>query len=211
MTKAKTKGAWLRIRKAGGRPKKPGPRENGGRPQRPTTAERAEDATRTAAQARLMRLGYPDTPEGRKAALSPLCGDPLGMCIVALRPSAREQLDLWGIWQDISAAKRNWQQRVTGTNPNPQAAAIAMLPEPMQTDDAHSVDLRTAEERDEAAKRRWYYWLDLLMELPPDQRRALRGHLDGFALPIWDDDDHRPTATGAAAVRALDNLHEMAT
>ena len=210
MTKAKTKGAWLRARKAG-RPRKAGPRHPGGKLVQPRDAERAEEATRTAAQARLARLGYPDSPEARRAALNPLCGDPLGMCIVALRPSARAQLDLWGTWQEISSAKRNWQQRVASTNPTPRSAAVAFLPEAIQTDDAHSVDLRTAEERDEAARRRWHYWLDLMMELRPVERQALQGHLDGFTLPIWCDDSHRPTRVGAAAVRALQTLRDLAT
>jgi hypothetical protein len=207
MTKAKTKGQRIRLR--AGRKPKPGKREPNGQPKRPGVAERAEEATRTAVQARLARLGYPDTPEARLAAQSPLAGDPLGRCIMAMIPSRRSQDELKSVWQDISAAKQNWQQRYAGTNPNPQAAAIAMLPEPMQTDDSHSIDLRTPEERDAAAVRGWEFWLALLMELPPSDRHALRGYLDGYGLPLWRDECHAPTLSGAAAVRALVALHKM--
>ena len=183
-------------------------REPNGRAQRPTVAEQADAATEAAAIARLRILGAPDSPEARKAALSPLCGDPLGMCIVRLAPDPRRQMDLWSVWQAMSQAKRNWQQRIIGANPNPQSAAIAMLSDPMQTDDSHTIDTRTAEERDRGAIRAWDYWLALLMELPPAERHALRGHLDGYGLPLWE--NARPTRVGIAAVvglRAIAAMH----
>jgi len=136
-----------------------------------------------------------------------LAASDIGRCIRYMRPGAQDRRDLLTIWQGLSAAKQNWQQRITSSNPNPQAAAIAMLPEPMQTDTGHSVDLRTAEERDNAANRVWYHWMALLMELPPGERHALRGHLDGYADTIWCADTHTPTHTGALAVKGLVRLH----
>jgi hypothetical protein len=206
MTKAATVGL-KRRRKRVGRPKANVNREPNGRAQRPTVAEQADSATETAATARLRILGTRDSPEARKAALSPLCGDPLGLCLVRLMPDPRRQMDLWGVWHAMSQAKRNWQQRITGTNPNPQSAAIAMLPDAMQTDDAHSIDTRTAEERDRGAIRAWDYWLALLMDLPPAERHALRGHLDGYGLPLWA--EARPTRAGIAAVAGLKAVAAM--
>jgi hypothetical protein len=142
-----------------------------------------------------------------------LASSDMGRCIrflardQAKKPREASRADLLTVWQGISAAKQNWQQRITSSNPNPQAAAIAMLPETMQTDTGHSVDLRTADERDNAARRVWYHWLALLMELPPGERHALRGHLDGYEAPIWCADNHAPTHTGALAVKALAKLH----
>lgn len=80
----------------------------------------------------------------------------------------------------------------------------------METDQGHSVDLRSTEERDEAARRGWHYWLALLMELSPGERHALRGHLDGYGLDLWSEERAAPTRTGAMAVKALDKLHDVA-
>jgi hypothetical protein len=205
VTKAKTQGQ--RRRSKVGRPAKAGKREPSGRAQRPTAAQQADSAQETALTARLRRFGHPDTPEGRKAAQSALFEAPVGCCIAAMVPSLRAQLDLWAVFCDLAQAKRNWQQRVTSTNPNPQAAAIAMLPDAMQADEGHSIDLRTPQERDEAASRVWHYWLAMLMDLPPAERHALRGEIDGYGLRLWDEENRRPTMTGAMAVKGLQALH----
>lgn len=136
-----------------------------------------------------------------------LAGEDLGRCIRAMCPNDRDRRNLLNTWQAISASKRNWDQRIIGAQPNPQAAALAMLPEAMQTDQSLTVDLRNAEERDESARRSWMAWLDSLMALPADQRHALRGHIDGYAAVLWDADALRPTRTGALAVAALSALH----
>lgn len=199
MTKARTKGRKRRERKItlpGGQ----SVAQRIGQGRRTDLDREPADAVALATRARLTGCAIED-------ARDPLCGTDMGRCIRAMIPDRREQRDLLDTWQAISASKRNWQQRVTGTNPNPQAAAIAMLPEAMQTNDSHSVDLRTAEERDEAAKRSWMHWLAALMALPAEQRHALRGHIDGYALPIWDVDRLQPTRTGALAVKALSALH----
>jgi hypothetical protein len=164
------------------------------------TAEPPADAVALAYRARLSNC---TTEEARDV----LASSDIGRCIRAMRPGVQDRRDLMTVWQGLSAAKQNWQQRITSTNPNPQAAAISMLPDPVQTDTGHSVDLRTADERDSAANRVWYHWLALLMELPPGERHALRGHLDGYGLTLWCPDTHTPTHTGALAVKGLARLH----
>lgn len=166
----------------------------------------ADDAPATALRARCKRLGLEFTPATRKLAQAPQAGDDLGLCIMAIAPSRREQDDLWSIWQAISSAKRNWQQRITSTNPSPQSAALAMMPEAIATDDAHSIDTRTAEDRDIGAIRAWHYWNALLIELAPGLRHALRGHLDGYGLPLW---RAAPTDHGRSAVAALRALFAL--
>jgi choline dehydrogenase-like flavoprotein len=178
-------------------------------PQRPTgrdrrhTNQRADpaDAVALAVRARLTGCSVEE-------ARDVLAASDMGRCVRAMIPADRDRRELFGAWQAISAAKRQHDLRIIGADPNPQSAAIAMMPDAMQTDTGHSVDLRTAEERDEAARRVWYRWLELLMALPGEQRHALRGHLDGYAAPLWDADELRPTRTGALAVKALRVLHE---
>jgi hypothetical protein len=207
LTKAKTKAQRRVIRV--GRPRKSGKREPSGQPQRPSVAERAEEVTQSAIQARLSRAGKDDTPEARKDAMRPLYGDDLGLCIMAVFPSPTTQNHLWGTWQDVCAAKRNWQQRITSTNPSPQSAVIAMLPEPMQADTSHSVDIRTADEKDQAARRVWAYWDDLLSKLLPHQSKALRLYLEGQSAPLWSDAFKCPSSCGIVAARALQELRKL--
>ena len=177
-------------------------------PQRPTGRDRSHThqpeppADLAALQARARLTGC-SVEEARDI----LTADDIGRCIRFMRPNDRDRRNLLNTWQAISASKRNWDQRIIGAQPNPQAAAILMLPEAMQTDQSLTIDLRTAEERDEAARRSWMAWLDSLMRLPADQRHALRGHIDGYAAPLWDADALRPTRAGALAVAALSALH----
>lgn len=168
------------------------------------TNQRAENPMQTVLNARARRAGC----DIRKAH-DTLFGTEIGMCIAAMIPASQERSALESTYRHISAAKHNWNQRIISANPNPQAAALPMLPEPMQTDPGHSVDLRDSDERDEAARRSWLSWLDDMMRLPADQRHALRGHIDGYGAQLWHEIDARPTRTGALAVKALSSLHDM--
>ena len=83
-----------------------------------------------------------------------------------------------------------------------------MLPDPMQTDPSLRIDIRTALEKDEAARRIWYEWIDLLMHrLTAPQRHAVRGALHGYGAQLWNADTLRPTTEGILAVQALGILH----
>jgi len=203
MTKARTKAARRRranqITLPGGRKVSTAPAHN---PRNGRKAEPPADAVALAHRAKRTGCTVED-------ARDVLAADDMGRCIRAMRPGNEDRRGLLTVWQGLSAAKWNWQKRITGTNQNPQAAALAMLPEPMQTDTGHSVDLRTADERDESAIRVWHHWLALLMELPPGERHALRGHLDGYGMAIWCADTHAPTRTGTLAVKALAKLRLM--
>lgn len=176
-------------------------------PQRATQGRRTDREAQpadTLALATRARLTGCSVEEARDT----LAGSDMGRCIRAMRPSAQERRDLLGTWQALSAAKRNHDLRIIGINPSPQSAALAMLPEAMQTDTGHSVDLRTAQERDEAARRVWQSWRDAMAALGPHHRAALEAQLDGYPAAIWDADALQPTRTGALCVMALCELHE---
>ena len=173
-------------------------------PQRPTGRDRRhtnqpEDARRVASEARKRVSGIPDAKE----AIQPLCGHPMGLCIRALT-TGQERADLAQAWEAISAAHRTYRMLIIGQTGDPQGAAIQMLPEPMQTDQSLRVDLRTAEQREEAARRAWFDWWDKIKALPvPNLRWAISGALDGFLGDerLWR--DQAPTTTGRVAVQAL--------
>jgi hypothetical protein len=178
-------------------------------PQRPTGRDRRHtnqpqepaDAVALAARARLTGC---TTDEARDT----LAGNDMGRCIRAMRPNPQDRRDLEAIWQGMSASWWNYSTRCLSLIPSAQSSSMPMLPEPMQTDQSLRIDPRTGEEKDEAARRVWFAWLESLMGLPAGQRHALRGHLQGYGAEVWNPDTRQPTRAGALAVAALAALHE---
>jgi hypothetical protein len=201
MTKARTKAARRRrsnlISLPGGAQRKVAQTQG-----RRTDIEPQEPADLVALTSRAARTGC--TVE---AARDVLAGEDMGRCIMALRPSMQERRDLLDVWQAMNAGWWNFATRCLSITPSAQSSSMPMLPEPMQTDPSLRIDIRTGEERDEAARRVWYAWLERLTILPPDQRHALRGHLQDYGAPVWDADAKQPTRAGALAVKALAALH----
>jgi hypothetical protein len=172
--------------------------------QRPTGRDRThtnhkEDPMRTVIHARIRRTGILDPKEAQQ----PICGDDLSLCIRALTTGDERAL-LVNTWAAISACHRNYRLLILGQTGTPQGAAIPMIPEPMETDPSLRVDLRTQEQRVEAAKRAWEAWEAKMAALPvPNLRWALGGAISGFMGDgaLWR--DQAPTVTGKAAVQAL--------
>ena len=179
-------------------------------PQRPTGRDRRHinqkerNPMQTVLEARARHTG-----RSVEDVRDPLYGYEIGMCIAAMISGQSNRVKIEATYSHIAASKRNWDQRIIGASADPQSAAIAMIPEQMQTDDNATIDIREPEEKDQDAKRSWMAWLEDLMKLPADQRHALRGHIDGYALPTWNSDEMLPTHTGAMAVKALQSLHAM--
>lgn len=172
--------------------------EGAGRPRKT-----AEDARRTALQARLRVAGIPDTPETLKAAVAPAYGHDAGLCINAIA-KGDEAARLWDAFCHISASYRNYMALYVGNTGTPQCAAIAMIPEPMETDPGLRVDLRSHDEKVRAAKASWAAWEKRIAALPvPVLRWAINGTLRGFMGDgtLWR--DGKPTDTGKAVVAAL--------
>lgn len=161
----------------------------------------AEDARETALQARKRHSGITNSAD----ALQPLCGTEMGLCIRALGdPETNDLRDLREAWQAISASRRNYRLLYIGQTGEPKGAAIAMVPDQLQTDPSLSVDIRTADERVSAAKASWAAWEACINLLPmPQLKWAIRGALDGFLgeACLWR--DRAPTVQGQNAVTAL--------
>lgn len=180
--------------------------------QRPTGRDRThtnqpEDARRTALEARCRIVGQSATKDALRASTAPLRGCAVGLCIEALHQEPETQARLWDTWQAMSIARRAWRLRNLGQSGDPQAAAIAMLPDAMQADPSLRVDMRTAAERDRDAKRAADEWDAAINSLPwPQLKAALRHALDGFPVEVWR--DAAPTGNGRNVVRALEILSE---
>ena len=170
---------------------------------REISRDKAEDARGPALQARVRVLGV----ESAEAAISPLCGHDIGLCIRAMHPGHDVQARLWDVWQAMSAARRQWRMRYLGQTGDPQGAAIAMVPDAMQTDQGLTVDLRSPEERDKAAKAGEAYWSEQIAAVPvPQMQMALRSAIDGFGAVLWH--AGKPTANGRNAVLALERISD---
>lgn len=174
-------------------------------PQRPTGKDRrhtnqpAEDARATVAAARQRHTGIKDA----KDAIQPICGTDLGLCIRHMT-TGDDRAALENTWAAISATHRNYRLLYIGNTGNPQGAAIAMVPEPMQADQSLRVDIRSPEERVNAAKSAWAAWEAKIAALPtPLHKWALRAALNGFMgeAVLWK--DQAPTDKGRVAVQAL--------
>lgn len=162
---------------------------------RRTDLEPREDPQRTVMLAR-KRRGSPDPRDE-------LSESEMGLCILALT-SGSEREYLREAWAGLSASWRNYCLRYLGVSGTAQAAAITMIPDQVQSDPSLRVDLRTGEQRDEAAKRAWADWHTRITALPtPMHKWAIRGALVGFLGDgsIWR--DGAPTAAGRTAVAAL--------
>lgn len=158
-----------------------------------------DDPRKTALQARCRRAGISDPKEAARALL----GTEMGLCINA-SATGQELADLTEAWQAISASFRNYRLLVIGQTGDPQGAAIGMIPDKVETDPSLRVDLRTHDERVEAAKRSKAAWDAKIKALPvPNMRWALRGALEGFMGEdtLWR--DCAPTTSGRLAVEAL--------
>jgi hypothetical protein len=165
----------------------------------PSGKAKPEDPRKTALHARCRRAGISDPKEAARALL----GTEMGLCINA-SATGQELADLTEAWQAISASFRNYRLLVIGQTGDPQGAAIGMIPDKVETDPSLRVDLRTHDERVEAAKRSKAQWDARIAALPvPTMKWALRGALEGFMGEdsLWR--DCAPTTTGRLAVEAL--------
>ena len=161
-----------------------------------------EDARKTALHGRVRVFGI-DGADAVKRAANPLCGSGVGMCIIAL---AKDQAATADTWHRLCAAQHNYRTRILGLSGTPQGSAIAMLPEPMQTDTGHSIDIRSADEKNDGAKRAWAAVEAAINALPVPQwkwaiHNAMNGWIDGMGGDVWR--DGCPTARGRVLVQAL--------
>ena len=137
-----------------------------------------------------------------------LASDDMGRCIRYMRKNPEDRRALLNVWQGISAAWANYCARCLSLTPNAQSASLPMLPEPMQTDPSARVDLRSPDEKDQAARRVWDEWNTAFNALPVECALAVAQASRCDGPPLWDTDELRPTRQGCIAVKALASLHD---
>lgn len=139
----------------------------------------------------------------RKKAGSDMFETDVGYCANHLL-SPKDAATVVKTFNHISASYRNYMVYFVGQTGNPKCAAIAMIPDAMETDPSLRVDLRTHDEKVSAAKASWAAWEKRMNALPfPQMKWALGGALRGFLGDgtLWR--DAKPTHTGRTVVAAL--------
>ena len=175
-----------------------------GQGQRPPS----DDPRKTAINARIRACGAT-----KDTALDPSQTDDVTRCISAVLDApnqadlCRQLHDLWG---RLLAMTQQYQTRILGLTGSPQRSAMPMLSEAMQTDQSHTIDTRTSEERTADAQRAHRHWWSKIGALPVPQmiwviRSALGGSIGGLGLELWR--DGKTTDKGKLMVQALLALH----
>lgn len=100
------------------------------------------------------------------------------------------------------ASHDRYMARVLGTTVHAKGSKHEMMPEALETMPGDSTDLRTTEEKDEAAKVAWLIWDAHMQSLSGLDRAALSLAQSGKALM----DQGKPTALGHTFARAAQAL-----
>lgn len=168
--------------------------------------DKPTDPRKAALAARCVQMGVEPTKYARQAAAAQHLEHPLGR-VMAFRCSAQEISRLWGTWRALQAAKRAYENRILSRSSDPKGMALELLPEPLEADDNHTVDIRSRDERDEAARKAWDIWRERLAKLSPRDRHLLMEQGPTLYSAQW----RQPTAAGLATLEALKALHAVVT
>lgn len=204
MTKAKTQAERRRQKRASRTVTAPEPdrsqqRLNTGRG-RPSAADIA------ALNVRCLRFGIVPSEGARQAMRAVWAGDDLGLVLMRTCRSEDRIRELWTVWQGFTSAARVYRSRVLSCG-GVANAALPMLPEQMQTDVSHSVDIRSSDERDRDAVLGWLRWTKRLGEMAPFDRMTLIDMERGAGKELWV--PCKETVWGVYARTALASLCEV--
>lgn len=166
-------------------------------------AERPEDATRTVLDARVRVVGGTPSQDARKAVRGPFMASPIGVALhLSEKPEMRDRL--WGVYADWCRADATYRSRMGLPSGNPQGATIQMQPERQDTETAVAPDLRTPEERDNAAVAAWMRWNGYLYSVDGDARGFLHRARQGNGKELHN--DGKVTKAGRATIAGLKQL-----
>jgi len=180
-------------------------------------ADAPNDPRKTALQARVRHFGGKDTREGRLSLSGQNCGEQIGL---VMQHSAKEaeRTKLWQTFQAWSSAETSYRSRYLGASEHAKGASIAMVPDRVESDTSHSVDLRDPEQKDRDAVAGWMRWKGYLGHLQSAEVVVLHQARRGEAM-LWESahaDDKtgevvrgRPTLRGLFALASLRKLHAV--
>lgn len=164
------------------------------------------EISNVALDARCRAFGIAPSPSAREAMRGPEAGSPIGMVLMRLCRDGAEVSRLWTVWQGWCSAERVYRSRYIGQTGDPKGASLPVLPEPLQTDQNHTVDTRTGDERDRDAVNGWMRWQGYLGHLSGARQGLLHGARNG-SWTLWD--NCCPTRDGFALLAALRHLADV--
>lgn len=203
MTTAYSKGAKRRAKQA--RKDMPGlepiPKKQ---PNGRTRRQQGEgDPRKAALDARCDRYGLERNVKNRRAVSGAYSGSDAGRCI-AYRRADHAASNLWSVWQGYCQANETYRARYIGVSESPKGASIDMAPERMETDQSHSVDPRSQEEKDRDAVSAYMRWEGLLMQLDRHQMTAIKAARTIDEGVLWM--NSAPTLRGQTFISAISRL-----
>ena len=198
--KAYTKGAKRRAKKAklpdlASVPKK----QPNGRTRRKAGELAERNPTRTVMEARARQTS------GKVADMNnPAFCEPAGQAIYAfLEPDCRK--DAWDAYAGLTLAEAVYHKHYTGQKLHAKTAKIEMAPERFEARADVQPDLRTEEERSKDAANRGMRWRGYLMQLRPEEQKAILDAAYGRVAPM---DAGLVTGAGERLAYACDRLAE---
>lgn len=168
-----------------------------------------EEAPDLAALEALARVSGIPVPKGDLMAVfgPPWMKSQIGwvMHVMGLGPDVIARL--WQCWKGLGAAQRAYRIHCLDMTGTPKGASIAMTPDPFQTDEAHSIDTRSQDERAADAKANWSRWSGYLMRLERADEIGIISAMHSTGPALWR--DGRPTQAGKQTLQALKRLAKV--
>ena len=97
--------------------------------------------------------------------------------------------------------------RYRGQSGQPKGASIVMTAEQVKTDEAHSIDMRSDDEKDRDAVNNWMRWRGHIGHLEKRDGTLLIAGVNETGSVLWL--DKRPTAQGLSTLAALRSLADV--
>lgn len=109
---------------------------------------------------RAKRLGLPPTVDVLNAMKAPHLSCEAGFAIHIGAESAEERREVWGLVTEWRKKESRFLGHCVGRKVYSGRDSIPHIPEPLQTRDDMEIDLRTSEEKADAARKGWNAWCE---------------------------------------------------
>lgn len=169
-----------------------------------------EDPRQIVAESRCRQMGDSDTKENRLKNLAPHLGDDVGRCIEYFiggktQDQRNEIAELWKVWTGFCASRWHYRRRILGQTGFPSGMNLQILPELYETDQSHSVDDRSEEQRDDDARKSYLIWNGRAEETGVEYCALLHSCENGHVQIM---NGTTPNPRGAALVSAIKALRD---
>jgi len=171
------------------------------------TQKPADDAPRVALTARCRLFGITPTEDARRALSGQHSGSDIGMVMQREISDQQAVAALWAVWQAWCMAERTYRLRIIGVSGSPKGASIASIPDKLESDQRHTIDSRSEDDKNRDATNNWMRWQGFLGHLSAGESSLLHSARRGDGKPLWS--DRMPTRCGVETLQALRALAKI--